>query len=389
MRRAVRIKRAVWSLAAILLCLSFPACDELDEESGDGAAAFTDDDDGDTYPYFLAVGGGLSETFSILKIKRGREYEFFKDIALTGSSINQVVVHDDELVAVCSLSNSLVVYDSQLQLRREVSVGQGANPMSVAFTPDGTAWVASLLADDVRQLDLRAGLSASERLLNIVPMPAGDILPHDTGVQISYARPNGLAIADDELFVGLANLDAAWNPAGPAVIAVLSATSGEILATVVLAGRKVVGLQYDAARGLVWACSAGEMNAPDEFLGNGRLEAVDPETRQVVVDIPIAGSPMEMVIGSDGLAYLGNGMDGRLLLADLDAGAQLASVDLRLHPASTGLSFISALAMDPDGFLYVAEFNSDYLYVLDPAHDHDVVYELVVNDGPDTLTILP
>lgn len=389
MRRAVRIKRAVWPLVAILLLLFAPACGDLEEESGDSSDVFVDDDAGGAYPYYLAVGGGLSETFSILKINTGRKYEFYKDIALTGSGINQVAARDDELVAVCSLSNSLAVYDTQLNLRREVSVGEGANPMSVAFAPDGTAWVANLLTDDVRQLDLRAGVPAGERLRRTVPLPAGDALPRDPGVAAGWARPNGLTIVGETLVVGLSNLEDKWNPAGPSMAVFLSTTTGEIEESVTLTGRKAVGLHYDAERDLVWVCSAGDMNTPEEFLGNGRLEAIDPVTRQVTVDIPIAGSPMEMLIGSDGLAYLGNGMDGRLLLVDLDEAEQLPSVDLRRHPVPSGLSFISGLALDPDGFLYVVDFNSDYLYVLNPADDHALVDELVVNDGPDTLTFLP
>jgi len=96
-----------------------------------------------------------------------------------------------------------------------------------------------------------------------------------------------------------------------------------------------------------------------------------------------------MVIAPSGLAYLENGADGLVLVVDLDAGAPLPSIDLRRHVPPSGLSYISGLALDPAGRLYAVDFNSDYLYVVDPAQDNKVIYETTVNDGPNTLTFLP
>ena len=79
-------------------------------------------------------------------------------------------------------------------------------------------------------------------------------------------------------------------------------------------------------------------------------------------------------------------MDARVPVVDLDAGEQTDAVDLREHGET--LSFISGLALDPDGRLYVVDFDSDQLYVLDPANEYKVIASFTVNDGPDTLSFL-
>jgi DNA-binding beta-propeller fold protein YncE len=360
-------------------------CDDLEPKTG---GEFHNNGSGE-YPYYLAIGGGLSETLSVLRIDEGPAFKLYDDVALTGAAINQTVTQDSGFYAVCSLSNSVVVYDRDLQVQREVSLGAGANPMNLAFVDERTAWVSDFLADDVRLVDLGPGVAADQRLLATVAMPAGDDLPHDAGATQTWARPNGVAAVNGEVFVALSNLSATWTPGGPGQIAVIDSQERSLVDRITLAGRDPIGLTWDASRGVIWTASAGDYDEASGFVGNGTVEAIEPATHEIVARIDVEGAPFELTVATTGLGYLTNGRDGRALVVDLDAGEARAPLDLRRHLPPSGLSFISALALDPAGRLYAADFNSDYLYVLDPANDHAVIHEAVVNDGPDTLGFLP
>lgn len=364
---------------ALLCVLLLTACaddEQTDDEFRDGDAAY------------LVIGGGFSETLSVLRVAPGPSFELFADVAPTGSAINHAVYRDENLYAVCSLSNSVVVYDRDLHVEREVSVGEGTNPMYLVFADEQTAWVTDLVANDVRLVDLAPGVDADERVLAVVAMPAGDALPRDADVTQSWARPGGMAAVGGRLFVALSHLSGEFIAGGPGLIAVIDEDARTLETTIELEGRDTVQVVYDETRGVLWAVSAGDFATGAGFVGNGMLEALDPETLQIVARIAIDGAPYEALLGDDSTAYLGNGGDGRLLAVDLDDGAQRESIDLRRHEGEAGLSFVSALARDADGLLYVAELNSDYLYVLDPARDHAIVAEFAVNDGPDTLTFI-
>ena len=115
---------ARWGFAwwpALLLVALLAACDDL---PADDAGVRADDNAGD-YPFYLVIGGGLSETLSVLAIDEGPTFALFADVALTGTAINQTTVLDDALFAVCSLSNSVAIYDRDVNLQREISVEIG------------------------------------------------------------------------------------------------------------------------------------------------------------------------------------------------------------------------------------------------------------------------
>jgi len=373
----------------ILLLLSAATagigCDDLEEQEEE-----TDIGDGDEaeYPFYLVIGGGLSETLSVLRIEEGPSFELFNDVVLTGSAINQTLWHDDSFYAVCSLSHSVIIYNGDLDIRREVSVGVGSNPMNAALSEDDTAWISGMVSGDVRLVDLGAGVDEDDRLLATVEF-SDDLLPHDEGTDQTWPRPNGVVLRDQWLWVVLSNLEDNWLAGGPGVLAVVDTDDESVDGAVTLQGRDPIGVLWDEERNLLWVVSAGDYVTGEGFAGNGLLEAVDIEEREVVQTIEVEGAPFELLIADSSLGYLVNGQDGRLLVVDLDEGEQLDSIDLRDDDDTYGLSFISALAVDPEGLLYVAEFNNDKLFVIDPAQNHDVIAEFVVNDGPDTLTFIP
>jgi len=378
--------RYLLSSAALLLFLNVLSCADLKEKQDKPDFS---DPNGQGYPYYLVIGGGLSETLSVLRVEDGPSFRLYDDVALTDSAINQTVACNQEIYAVCSLSNSVVVYDDDLNVLREVSVGEGVNPMAMAITEDDQAWISGFLSNDVRLISLAAGTPPEDRVQAVIAMPDNDELPHDAGVHQTWARPNGVASAAGRLFVALSNLEAKFVPGGPGQLAVIDPARRQIVEIITLEGRDPIGLALDDARQLVWVVSAGDYDPGQGFAGNGLLEGIDVQSFEPVERIAVDGAPFEVLPDGQDRAYLGNGMDGRLLVVDLKEGRQLPSVDLRQEKGPTGLSFISALAQDPAGRLYVTDFNSDRLYVLDPARDLEVIASFTANDGPDTLVWLP
>lgn len=369
-------------LVAVACLAALVACGDLKEQSGDSDGL---DAEGAQH---LVIGGGLSETLGVLSVRPDGSFDYAGDVAKTGSAISAAAPRGGDLYAVCSLSNSVVVYDAKLNVRREVSVGENVNPISLAFVDDHLAWVTGGLSNDVRLVDLGPGVAAGERVLHVTALPAGEALPRDAGVAQSWARPAAIVAVGDEVLAVLGNLDAGWRAAGPSLVVVLGAAGGQLRGVIELEGRDAAGAVYDAERGVVWIASAGDHATGSGFVGNGLLEAVDPTTREIVRTIEVDAAPFEVLIGPSGLAYLGNGRDGRVLVVDLETGETTATVDLRRHVPESGLSFVSALALDAAGLVYATDFNSDYLYVIDPAADHAIIHEQIVVDGPDTLTFL-
>ncbi|MDP8254918.1 MAG: hypothetical protein P9M14_04155 [Candidatus Alcyoniella australis] len=381
-RRQNELSKVLTSLLCCMLILVLAGCEDpaVDE---DQPIDLNDDDDA-PYPYALVIGGGLSETLSVLKVEGPGEYVLLDDVRATGQSITQTLLHSGELYALCSLSNSVVVYDQgELQVQREISVGSGSNPIAMDFDSQGLAWIANFMEQDVSLYDLSTGINAEDRELARIALPEEFQLPGDEG----WARHSGLLVVDQRVFVALPNLDGDFTANGPGVVIVIDRAERNQTADLTLTGSDTVGLVEDLQRGLLWAVSAGDYDQQDGFVGNGRVEAIDPQTLELVRDFEVNGAPIEMLIDEQGLGWLGNARNGVLTAIDLESGEQVYQVDLRDQDDPLGLSMISGLTLSPDGLLWVTEFNHDRLFAIDPLSG-EKVESFVVNDGPDTLTVI-
>jgi DNA-binding beta-propeller fold protein YncE len=367
--------------ALIALMLIACACEALREEAGD----VPDLGGGGVH---LVIGGGLSETLDVVTAEDGA-LDVAADVAPTGSAINQTTARGDALYAVCSLSHSAVVYDAAtLAVRREVSLGVGNNPMALAFVSDGEAYVANYATNSVTLYDLTAGKGDGERLEATIAMPAGGDLPRD-GDAATWARPSGIAAVGARVYVALSNLKGTHLAGGPGLVAVIDADARALTRTIEVAGRDTVGLTVDAETGSLWAVSAGTYEPGSGFTGDGLAERIDLATETVAGAVAVDGAPTEMVVCPGRVAFLGNAREAVILSLDPDTGEALPAIDVRDDGDPRGLSFVSALACDAAGVLYATDFNHDALYAIDTTDGNRVLARVTVNDGPDTLTILP
>lgn len=385
-RQAPIIGRLVFLAFCLLFVVALSGCDELVEQKQELPDLSVGEGRWD-YPYHLVIGGGLSETLSLLTIRAKDDFSLAVDIQLTGSAVSQTIVREDELFALCSLSHSVVVYDlDDLSIDREISLGLGSNPVAMAFYEDRNAFVSNLIDNTITYVDLSPGAGS---ILDTIALPKDGQLPGGADSEKRYARPGGMVVVGDRVFAALSNLDGGFHAAGPGLVAVIDAKTRTLKTLIELSGRDTGSLFYDASAGELYAISMGDYdNDQGGFVGNGQVEVIDPVAEQVVDTIATGGAPLEMAVSSDKIAYLGNARQGVLLRFDTELREVLEPIDLRDPDDELGLSFVSALAVDGNGLLYVAEFNHDRLFVLDTRDDHRTVGAFTVNDGPDTLSFL-
>jgi len=385
------VRKFLLLLFAALLATLAAGCEDLVEQREELPTLHVNDDDSRDvskpweYPYYLVIGGGYSETLSLLTVSGPGEFSLVNDVQLTGSGINDTVVREGELFAACSLTNSVVVYDTQdLSIKREVSVGTSQNPMALAFYESKRAYLANYVSNAITYFDLADEEGGA---LAVIAMPSGNDLPRDAGVEETWARPNDVVVAGNRVYATLGNLQGLHTAGGPGLVAVIDAPSQSLVKSIELTGRDTVGMHLDEDAGLLYAVSAGEFD-DTWFIGNGVVEIINLASEKITGTVHLNGSPFEMVIAAGGAAFCNNGKEGVILSFDTKTLEVLDPIDIRDPGDELALSFASALAVDGNGYLYAAEFNHDKLFVIDTHNSNDIIAVFVVNDGPDTLSFI-
>jgi len=337
------------------------------------------DDDGSDHR--LLVANGLSETITLIERKSGA-WQVTPDILDTGQAPNFMTIRGNTCYLVNSLSNSIQLIDiNSLATTGEISTGPGSNPMQIEFIDDTTAIVTCYLSNEAVIIDLDPATPADVRITARIPMPTPDELPRD-GDNVSYARPGGVAVIGNSAFVLCSNLSGYHVAGGPGVIVIIDLDTLEIESTIVLSGRDSISLLHPPRfpERLV-ALSAGDYDFESGFHGNGMVESIDLNTREIFQTIELDGAPFDGTIGPDDILFMENGKEGTVLCADIRNGSQLTGFDL---PSSgLALSYASSIVTLP-GLVAVTDFNSDRLYLIDPLSG-DILAELATSDGPDAM----
>jgi DNA-binding beta-propeller fold protein YncE len=373
-----------FTVVVAFLLTTAVGCGDLEEERS-SIANMVPGNDSWSFPYYLVIGGGLSETLSVLAVEDDQQFSLINDVASTGISINQTLYRDGFFYAVNSLSHSVWIYEPYtLGLQKEVSLGIGNNPMAMTFVDDRQVFVSNFLTNAVTRYDLQTG-----ELLATIALPQNPTLPQDSATEQTFARPSGIAYYDNRVYCALGNMIEQYIAGGPGMLAVIDTETNRLLQTVELSGRNTVALHIDEANEMLYTVSAGDYDSSGAgFVGNGKIEQFALSTLQKVDEINIDGSPLEIEVSPEGIAYIGNGREGVVLCLDLNLMQPCPTIDLRGTGDGPQLSYISALALDGNANLYAAEFNRDRLFVIDTSNNNEVVATFDVNDGPETLTFL-
>lgn len=324
----------------------------------------------------VVVHGGSSE--DLWRIHAG-DYSVEPGLAQTGASANQIVLHQDELFVVNSLSPSVTVYDAgTIAFKREMSTGIGKNPFALAFVDSEHFYVTQFNANEVTKMNAYTGTIETG-----IPLP--DNLPSDPG-ETTFPRPEGIVVVDDMAYIACCNLNDNYVAGGPGIIVRIDIHEDRVTGWFESGGRDCVGVFADPRwPDRIWTTNAGDYTPGSGYDRNGTIGIYTISSGTVTDSIPVADAPFEIVFGDD-RAYFSSAVEGRVGRLNLEDLSVLSPVSL--PDAGQGLNFVSGLKVGFDGRLWVLEFNHDKLYALDTHREDALVHDITVGDGPDDLIII-
>jgi DNA-binding beta-propeller fold protein YncE len=296
-----------------------------------------------------------------------------KAVVAVGKAPNQVLLDGLEAFVLSSQSNSLEVIDAgSWTVTRQYALGDGCNPFWMAPDGSGHLWISCFLSNELIVVDPRAALS-TQPVLARLPMPEGkDLSPADPN-KPGFARPQGVAVVGNEVFVTLTNLGADWAPAGPGFLAVVDRAARVITRKVELASQNPGYVYAESGGGRLFVTASGD------FSGNGTIEVYDVAARALAGRVAIGGAPGRMCVSEDGRGYVGDQLDGRVLAFDTNT---LSAGEVQtICPADFGAGiydFVSDVAC-AGSVRWAACFATDRVFRLRAVEDPQ---SFEVGDGP-------
>lgn len=198
-----------------------------------------------------------------------------------GSAPNQVVIHDTLACVVASVTDEIQVINlKSMTTSRYIDLPTGSNPYWMEFYDRRFAWISLLVDNAVARVDMVSG-----SVVNSIPVGKS---------------PQGIAICDHKLYVANTGFDFGTFQYDPGTVSVIDLRSGSLVTTI------PVGLnpQYLAVdnQQLVHVVCTGNF-----FSVFGVIYRLDGVSATVVDSIAIGGSPGQIAIGPNDLAFVAAG----------------------------------------------------------------------------------
>lgn len=194
---------------------------------------------------------------------------------------NQIIVRDTLAFVVCSGTDEIQVIDlNSIATVGFISTGAASNPYWMAFLDSPVAYVTSFVNNSLIKLDMNTGSVVKET-------PIG-------------TSPEGIIIHDFKVYVAVTAFDPGTYLYGQGKVAVYDTQTDEKLYDINVG----VNPQYFAvdALGRIHVVCTG-----DYWSSFGMVYIIDPMVDAVVDSLTIGGSPGQIGISPDGLAYLAAG----------------------------------------------------------------------------------
>jgi streptogramin lyase len=330
---------------------------------------------GESPEYNVVIAMGLGETLWRVDADN---YATEPDAALTGQAPSRVVLHNNELFVINSLSHSITVYDPvSLSLKRELSTGIGTSPFDMAFADDTSFYVTQFNANRVIRLNAFTGQTLAE-----IPMPE---LPSDPG-KTTAPRPSGITVIGNHALVACANLDTSFFPGGPGYTVVIDIQSDHVVDYFESNGRNTARIVHSNSNpDHIWIVNAGDYSSGQGFHLNGTVSVFTWPGLNPVHTIQTNDAPMDLVFGPQ-RAWFASAADEHIGRIDTATFSVLPPVTL--PNAGHGMNMVSGLALGPDERLWALSFNTDKAFVLNTAQDDTIIRDISVGWGPDALAIV-
>ncbi len=303
-------------------------------------------------------------------------------------SANHVLKHGSYFYITCSLSHEIQIFDLEsLELKRIISTGDGSNPWQTEIS--GTIAYSSLYqANKILVYDARPDLKPDERRFKSYIDLEGLNLLRDS-FEPTHAKPTGLTIVDDKLYVALQNLKEDFSAGGPGYLAIIDTKTKSLIKVTKTNGRNTVavhsGLNPQHPRWL-YIISSGSYVVGKGYLGDGVLDIYDIDQDKIIKSIAIPGAPSKLITSHDGQVYLSNAQEALVYSFDNTTFAINKPIDLRKNRCNESkhpFSYISDLLVD-DNYLYATEFNSNCFMVID-RKTQELVQKISTGDGPQVM----
>jgi DNA-binding beta-propeller fold protein YncE len=227
------------------------------------------------------------------------------------------------------------------------------------------------------------------RIIATIPLPKYPDLPKDQAVKENLGCPEAVVIVGDKAYITLANLNKKdFVAGGPGFVALVDLQSNQFLSTIQTTGRNTIGLCLDPFNNQkLYVLSAGDIN-PSTWIydGNGKIDVLDIGLLGITSSIDVNGAPFEMLVAPNGMGYITDGMEGKILTLDTSTHYFRASIELAVEGE---MGYASGLALLGGDFLFALEFNQDELVIIDLKTSNMIVDRIKTGDGPDAITILP
>lgn len=293
----------------------------------------------------LYVLNGLGQTVSTMNLDTE---EISNDIVAVGDIPNRIFVYKELVYVVNSVPAGITIINPATdQVVNNISLTEGSNPWSMAFTGDGRAYVTSLVANAVTVLDLATGDS-----LNSIPV----------GVS-----PEGILVVGNLAYLTNTGGFPSYNPS---TVAVIDTRVDAVIQTIAVATNpQELAFAPDGRLHVVCTGNFGDIS--------GQITIIDTSgvmvgNAAVVDSIATGGTPGEIAITSSGKAFLadfGNGTNG--FLYSYDTATRVISNDAG-NPILVGNGAMNLFYDEETGDLFVNNFSDDNVQLLD-AGDGSVV----------------
>jgi DNA-binding beta-propeller fold protein YncE len=329
--------------------------------------------------YRALVANSLSEDISLIH----DDYSVTKSAVTVGSAPNQIIIRGKEAIVISSLSNSIQVIDIKTwKVVREYNVGDGCNPYLGDLTQDDLLVITCNQSNELILVDPDVSMEA-EAVLKRMDLPTGtDLFPFDPG-DPGHARPQGVAVVGHKAYVTLSNLGDDWMPKGNGVIVVVdvAAWTADKLIELSKTNPAYIYRPFSGGTKLYIPCSGA-------FDGTGIVDVLDTTTDEIICTAEVGGAPGRIWVDDNGIAWVGDQLDGRLLKFDTKTCQVLDPI--MLCPADYPnqiYDFIADVGTDGQGNVYACCFATDSVHIF-PKDDPDSKRVVEVGDGPQAIVVI-
>ncbi len=305
----------------------------------------------DKIAYVLNASG---ETLSKINITTGI---VTNNIVTIGTDVqsypNQIVVRDSLAYVIASGTDELQVINLKTETTvNYINTGAFSNPYWMAFYDSQYVYVTLMLKNKVAKIDVLSGLIVDEI---------------ETG-----GSPSGIVIYDHKVFVVCSGYDFDTYSFNPSKLYIYDLSDNALLDEV------DVGLnsQYAAVDrlGNVHVVATGNY-----FDINGEVYIVNGDYHEVVNSFPVGGSPGQINIGPDDVAYIaaaGWSLAGHIYSYNTVTGEVYHN---SINPLEVGLNCMAAVPFQ-DSTIFSVSFSTDYINVIDSTGNDLGNY--AIGDGP-------